>query len=102
MYQKKQNRIRVAPLPAASRWCITLTRLSTIAALAVCTTACSNQQIYEAVQQSNQFECQKNPKTARERCMEQVSEPYEDYERDRNALLESEAAPHGTVNTTDR
>ena len=50
--------------------------------------ACSNQAIYESVQHANMQECQENPPSARERCMEQVSEPYEDYARSRKEVLE--------------
>ncbi len=50
--------------------------------------ACSNKQVYEAVQQANIQECQKNHKSARERCIEQVSQPYEDYQRSRQAAMQ--------------
>jgi hypothetical protein len=50
--------------------------------------ACSHQQVYDAVQQNRQFECQKLPGSQYEECMEQYSEPYEEYERERQELLE--------------
>lgn len=48
---------------------------------------CTNQEVYEAVQQNRQHECQKLPEPAAEKCMEQHSESYEDYEREREELL---------------
>lgn len=50
--------------------------------------ACSHQQVYDAVQQNRQLECQKLPGTQYEECMKQFSEPYEEYERERQELLE--------------
>lgn len=47
----------------------------------VLTTACSNRQIYDAVRYSQMQECQKNPESIREDCMEHVSGPYDEYER---------------------
>lgn len=51
---------------------------------------CSNQSIYEAVQQSNKQECEKNQESARERCIERLGESYEDYERSRQEILDGE------------
>jgi hypothetical protein len=48
--------------------------------------ACSNQQVYNAVQHNQQLECQKLPGIQYEECMRQVSEPYESYEREREEL----------------
>ncbi|MEE4190916.1 MAG: hypothetical protein V2I66_05025 [Halieaceae bacterium] len=50
---------------------------------------CSNKAVYEAVQQSNKHECEKNQESVRERCMEQLGESYEDYERSRQEILDS-------------
>jgi hypothetical protein len=47
--------------------------------------------VYDAVQQNRQFECQKLPGTQYEECMERYSEPYEEYERERQKLLREEA-----------
>lgn len=49
--------------------------------------ACSNRQVYEAIQQNRQLECQKLPGTRYEECMEQFSEPYDEYKRDRGELM---------------
>ena len=53
--------------------------------------ACSQQQVYDAIQQNRQLECQKLPGTQYEECMKQYSEPYEEYERERQELLREEA-----------
>jgi hypothetical protein len=59
------------------------------AALLLCVlalSACSHRQVYDAIQQNQQLECQKLPGTQYEECMKQVSEPYDAYKRDRDAL----------------
>lgn len=48
--------------------------------------ACSNQQVYEAVQRNQRLECQKIPLPQQDECMEQNSESYEEYRRNREAL----------------
>ncbi|MEH6558685.1 MAG: hypothetical protein V7708_12860 [Oceanicoccus sp.] len=53
-------------------------------------TACSNEQIYTAVQQNQQVSCQKEQQPIYEECIEQSSEPYEDYKKSRDDLLETE------------
>jgi hypothetical protein len=45
--------------------------------------ACSNKQIYTAVQQNQQLECGKLPQSRYEECMRELEGSYEDYERDR-------------------
>jgi hypothetical protein len=45
--------------------------------------ACSNEQIYNAVQDSQKVECQKYPDTRYEECMKELSTPYDEYERER-------------------
>jgi hypothetical protein len=62
-------------------------------ALALCALvlpACSNRQVYDAIQQNRQLECQKLPGTQYEECMKQVSEPYDTYKRDRDELTKEE------------
>lgn len=51
---------------------------------------CSNKSIYEAVQTGNIHECQFGQESQRERCLERVSESYEDYEKSRQEVLEDE------------
>ena len=58
--------------------------------------ACSNQQMYEALQQSEQQECQKNHPHARERCLRQVSQPYEEFRADREDLIRENTVPADT------
>jgi hypothetical protein len=53
---------------------------------AVALPACSNRQVYDAIQQKQQLECQKLPGTRYEECMKQVSEPYDSYKRGRDEL----------------
>ncbi len=52
--------------------------------------ACSNRQVYEAIQQNRQLECQKLPGTRYEECMRQYSEPYDEYKRDRDELTKEQ------------
>ncbi len=49
-------------------------------------TACSNQQVYNAIQESQRVDCQQYPDTRYEECMEQLDKPYADYEEERDAL----------------
>jgi hypothetical protein len=48
--------------------------------------ACSNQQIYTAVQQNQQLECSKLPQTRYEECMRELEGSYEEYEQDRQEM----------------
>lgn len=52
--------------------------------------ACSNKQIYTAVQENQRLECRKLPQVQYDRCMEQLKTPYEDYERERKARLKGD------------
>lgn len=45
--------------------------------------ACSNRDIYEAVQHNQKLKCEKLPPAQYEECMEQAGESYESYERRR-------------------
>ncbi len=47
---------------------------------------CTQRQVYDAVQQNRQLECQKLPQGQYEQCMEQYSEPYDNYTRERREL----------------
>jgi hypothetical protein len=72
----------VAPKPFA------MIGLQVLAALvlAAAPAGCSQRQVYEAVQQNRQLECQKLPQGQYEQCMERYSEPYESYTRERREL----------------
>jgi len=52
--------------------------------------ACSNRQVYDAIKKNRQLECQKLPGTQYDECMKQVSEPYDDYKRDRDELTKEQ------------
>lgn len=52
--------------------------------------ACTNQQVYDAIQHNQQLECQKLPGTQYEECMKEVSEPYQAYKRERDELIREE------------
>ena len=47
--------------------------------------ACSNQQIYRAVQDNQRLECSKLPQTQFEQCMAELEWDYEDYIRERDS-----------------
>ena len=63
-------------------------RMSLIYILASLLIACTNQEVYDAVQENRQQECQKLPPSAYEECAKQHSEPYDEYERERQEVLE--------------
>lgn len=48
--------------------------------------ACSNKQIYDSTQYNNERECYKRPESQIEQCLQQNSQSYEDYKRERDAL----------------
>lgn len=48
--------------------------------------ACTNRQVYEAIQQNQQLECQKLPGDQYDKCMEELSESYDTYQRERDEL----------------
>lgn len=66
----------------------TVLLVSALVPAALGSAGCSNQQVYEAIQQANLQECQNNPEFTREKCERQVSEPYERYEADRQAAVQ--------------
>ncbi len=57
---------------------------------ALALSACSNRQVYDAIQNNRQLECQKLPGTQYEECMKQFSEPYDEYRRERDELTKEE------------
>lgn len=52
--------------------------------------ACSNRQVYEAIQKNQQLECQKFPDAQYEKCMQELSEPYDQYQRERDEVIEGD------------
>jgi hypothetical protein len=52
---------------------------------------CSNKQIYAAVQENRRVECSKLPQDQYEKCMSEYETPYEEYERERQAVINNES-----------
>ena len=61
---------------------------SILAALIVA--SCSNQQIYTAVQENQRQECGKLPQVQYEKCMRDFEMSYEEYDEQRQAILEED------------
>ena len=56
-------------------------------------TACSNRQVYDAVQNNRRLECDKLPDSAqRDECLQQYSESYDEYQRKREEILKQKNA----------
>ncbi len=49
--------------------------------------ACSNRQIYDTVQQNHRLECARLPDSAYEQCMAETGPDYDEYARQRDALM---------------
>jgi len=52
--------------------------------------ACSNKQVYTAIQQNQRFECTKLPQGESERCLRQFDTSYEQYEKDRQDIVKEQ------------
>ncbi|MCB1704257.1 MAG: hypothetical protein KDI17_05305 [Halioglobus sp.] len=52
--------------------------------------ACTHEQVYNSVQQNQQLECSKLPQVQYEDCMKGVDQSYQDYERERQVILDSQ------------
>lgn len=52
--------------------------------------ACSQQQMYQAVQENRLNACEKRVGEQRQRCIEQHNMPYDEYQREREALRAEE------------
>jgi hypothetical protein len=61
-------------------------KASALLLLCLGATGCSNQQVYNAIQESQRVDCQQYPDTRYEECMQQLEKPYGDYEEEREAL----------------
>lgn len=48
--------------------------------------ACSHQQLYDAVQQGQQVECQKLQGEQYQQCMQKYAKPYQQYQQEREQL----------------
>ncbi len=49
-------------------------------------TGCSNKGVYDGIQTSNQLECSKVPSSHYDECMQNVSQTYDEYEREREKI----------------
>jgi hypothetical protein len=56
---------------------------------ATLSTACSHQQMYDAIQVNQKNECLKLPNEAYERCMEAVARSYDEYQAQRQQAMGS-------------
>jgi hypothetical protein len=61
-------------------------RCTLLPVLCCCAAGCSNQQVYNAIQESQRVDCQQYPDTRYEECMQQLDKSYQDYEEEREAL----------------
>jgi hypothetical protein len=66
-------------------------KASLILMLALALQGCSNQQIYTAVQENRRLECSKLPQNQYEQCMSEYDTPYDEYDRERQAVIDGEA-----------
>lgn len=69
--------------------------MKTIAILSVCLviSACSNKAVYQDLQRNKRNECMQVPQSEYERCMRNMEQSYEDYERQRQEALKLENQP---------
>ena len=83
----RTSRLRgLSGLTEASMQGISILTLSCTLALA----ACSNRQVYDAIQDNQRLECAKLQGSQYEECMKQVSQPYDEYRREREDLIEQQ------------
>lgn len=66
-------------------------KLSLFLMIALFLTGCSNKQIYTAVQENRRVECSKLPQDQYEKCMSEYETPYDEYERERQAVINNES-----------
>ena len=51
---------------------------------------CSNKEVYTAIQNNRQLECQKLPQVQYDECMSEYGQAYDEYEADRNKIISEE------------
>ena len=66
-------------------------KASLILVIALALLGCSNKQIYTAVQENRRLECSKLPQDQYEQCISEYDTPYDEYERERQAVIDGEA-----------
>lgn len=49
--------------------------------------ACSNKSVYDSVQNDQRWQCDQEPISTQDECRERASRSYEDYERERQGIL---------------
>lgn len=52
-------------------------------------TSCSNKEIYDATRENRRMECHKLPGREREQCLQEQSMSYEEYQQEREKVLQS-------------
>lgn len=52
--------------------------------------ACTNKEVYESVRSNRLNDCQYLTEPERERCMERYDKTYDEYEREREAILKED------------
>lgn len=52
-------------------------------------TACTHQQLYQTVQNNRQNTCHEQPANKYDECMDKYSKPYDEYEKERQAILKN-------------
>ena len=68
-----------------------MNRFAQIACLALLLTACSNRAVYDNLQHNQLQECDRAPLSEYEVCKEGASMSFEDYQRERQQVLEGES-----------
>ncbi|WP_353569944.1 hypothetical protein [Candidatus Albibeggiatoa sp. nov. BB20] len=63
--------------------------LIAIVCLSFVIASCSHKNIYEAVKVNQTNECTKLPQNSYAECIDRVDKPYDEYERDRQILIEN-------------
>ena len=56
-----------------------------LSAVLVVLYGCTERMVYEGARQNQRNECMKMPETERERCLEETSKEYDEYQREREA-----------------
>lgn len=66
-----------------------ITQLFYIALMSLLLSSCSNRQMYNAVQNNRQIECQRLPVVQYDECMNELDESYDSYEKKREEIGEA-------------
>tara|TARA_R110002049_G_scaffold23490_62_gene82891 strand:+ start:2138 stop:2344 length:207 start_codon:yes stop_codon:yes gene_type:complete len=65
-------------------------KLTALVVLLAALVACTHEQVYNNVQHNQQLECSKLPQVRFEECMKNYDQSYEDYERERQAIIDKD------------